>query len=103
MDTADKPSGLGFGLEIGPGTLGGALAWAGAQTADADWGLLSSYAGLLGLAVLSIYAGAHSSLPVRVPLLGVCRIPLMQGVEAEAGKGRGERRGQRGRREGRGG
>jgi len=30
----------------------------------ADWDLLSSYAGLLSLAVFSIYAGAHSSLPV---------------------------------------
>lgn len=30
----------------------------------ADWQLLGSYAGLLGLAVGSIYAGAHGSLPV---------------------------------------
>jgi hypothetical protein len=30
-----------------------------------DWDLLSSYAGLLSLATVSIYAGAFSSLPVR--------------------------------------
>lgn len=32
----------------------------------ADWDVLSSYAGLLSLAVFSIYAGAHSSLPVGI-------------------------------------
>lgn len=31
-----------------------------------DWDLLSSYAGLLGLALFSIYAGAHGSLPVSL-------------------------------------
>jgi len=31
---------------------------------DVDWDLLSSYAGLLGLATFSIYAGAYGSLPV---------------------------------------
>jgi hypothetical protein len=31
---------------------------------DMDWDLLSSYAGLLGLAMFSIYAGAYGSLPV---------------------------------------
>lgn len=31
---------------------------------DIDWDLLSSYAGLLGLATFSIYAGAYGSLPV---------------------------------------
>ncbi|KXN90625.1 Minor histocompatibility antigen H13 [Leucoagaricus sp. SymC.cos] len=30
---------------------------------DIDWDLLSSYAGLLSLATLSIYAGSHGSLP----------------------------------------
>ncbi|PPR07823.1 hypothetical protein CVT24_003100 [Panaeolus cyanescens] len=30
-----------------------------------DWDLLSSYAGLLGLACFSIYAGAHGSLPSK--------------------------------------
>jgi len=30
---------------------------------EVDWDLLSSYAGLLGLAVVTIYAGVHSSLP----------------------------------------
>ena len=29
-----------------------------------DWDLLSSYAGLLSLATLSIYAGSYGSLPV---------------------------------------
>jgi len=32
---------------------------------DVDWDLLSSYAGLLGLATFSIYAGAKGSLPVH--------------------------------------
>ncbi|PPQ67278.1 hypothetical protein CVT25_005862 [Psilocybe cyanescens] len=30
---------------------------------EVDWDLLSSYAGLLGLATCSIYAGANGSLP----------------------------------------
>lgn len=33
---------------------------------EVDWDLLSSYAGLLGLAVFTIYAGVHSSLPVAL-------------------------------------
>lgn len=33
---------------------------------EVDWNLLSSYAGLLGLATVSIYAGAFGSLPVSV-------------------------------------
>ena len=33
--------------------------------ADTDWDLVSSYAGLLCLATLSIYCGALGSLPVR--------------------------------------
>ncbi|KAF9478612.1 hypothetical protein BDN70DRAFT_913556 [Pholiota conissans] len=65
MDPAvENTSGLGFGLGIGgTGTVVDTLAWAAAGAKEADWGLLSSYAGLLALAVLSIYAGAHGSLP----------------------------------------
>ncbi|KAF7361902.1 Minor histocompatibility antigen H13 [Mycena venus] len=34
-----------------------------AENSDYDWDLLSSYAGLLSLATVSIYLGAHGSLP----------------------------------------
>lgn len=35
------------------------------STTPSDWDLLSSYAGLLSLACISIYAGSHGSLSVR--------------------------------------
>lgn len=35
-----------------------------AEAIGVDWDLLASYAGLLSLATLSIYAGAYGSLPV---------------------------------------
>ena len=90
MDPAiENTSGLGFGIG-GTGTLVDTLAWASAGAKEADWGLLSSYAGLLALAVLSIYAGAHGSLPVGDPLphYWLC-LSLIQGiVEAETRQGR---------------
>src|SRR5437016_3943445 len=55
--------------------------------ADVDWDLLSSYAGLLGLATFSIYAGAYASLPVcqtmfclidTFGLMVSCLFPLSQ-------------------------
>ena len=36
------------------------------QLRAVDWGVLSSYGGLLGMATVSIYAGAFGSLPVRL-------------------------------------
>ena len=36
------------------------------QLRAVDWGVLSSYGGLLGMATASIYAGAFGSLPVRL-------------------------------------
>ena len=44
---------------------------------DLDWDLLSSYAGLLSLASLSIYAGAFGSLPVRA-IFRVCQKSYMR-------------------------
>jgi len=41
-----------------------------------DWELVASYAGLLGLAALSIYAGAYGSLPVSF-FLEPCLLPLL--------------------------
>ncbi len=39
--------------------------------AETDWDLLSSYAGLLSLACVSIYAGSHGSLSVRYLRLAI--------------------------------
>jgi hypothetical protein len=42
-------------------------AWSmGGLTKDVDWDIISSYGGLLALAVFAIYAGSHGSLPVCV-------------------------------------
>ncbi|KZT72179.1 hypothetical protein DAEQUDRAFT_686541 [Daedalea quercina L-15889] len=35
------------------------------MSAETDWGLISSYAGLLSLATISIYAGSHGSVTLR--------------------------------------
>ncbi|KDR75926.1 hypothetical protein GALMADRAFT_248732 [Galerina marginata CBS 339.88] len=40
-------------------------AFLGLGELEVDWDLVSSYAGLLGLATVSIYAGAYGSLPRR--------------------------------------
>jgi hypothetical protein len=39
---------------------------------QSDWDLLSSYAGLLGLACVSIYVGSFGSLPVCCPVYHHC-------------------------------
>ncbi|KAI8972221.1 signal peptide peptidase-domain-containing protein [Trametes punicea] len=52
------------------------------SVASTDWDLLSSYAGLLSLACMSIYAGSHGSLSVR-PSHFSSRITRTPSVEAE--------------------
>jgi hypothetical protein len=48
--------------------------------ASADWDVLSSYAGLLGLACFSIYCGSYGSLSEVCSMLQNGRILLLNGV-----------------------
>lgn len=78
-------------MDIDVYRIGGEIAAWGARVAGAaeeglrgaDWGVLGSYAGLLGLAVFSIYAGAHGSLPVSGVLVPRWGADAVQRVKVE--------------------